>query len=334
MRPARQSRARRERAAPRPRRSQPDAIPRNDRRRVRHARADSSDPRRYETASEFLARASEAYGAYGLQTSKWYEWSVRVLGARLALRRGALDEAAATRGRDPRAGAPPFDALQATLIAAEAIVAAGRVDEAAQRLRQRRGRARSEDRARRMGRIPAPPRRAQREDRAAPPTRTTISRRARRSSICWESAIRRRSATSRSGVSLPKQGRARPPNAIWTRRSRSSSSSAPSATWRIRAKRSAAAHHGRLGRIRAVARRRRRCDRAADCGCGGAAGSAGARNGRRALRSRRRRQRRDLRRAAGRHAGRSRQQAATETPHARWHDRRRRAPRTDAAQFW
>src|SRR5213075_2740297 len=50
---------------------------------------------RYDTASEFLARAIEAYGAYGRQTSQWYELSVRVLGARLALRRGALDEALA-----------------------------------------------------------------------------------------------------------------------------------------------------------------------------------------------------------------------------------------------
>ena len=57
---------------------------------------------RYDTASEFLGRASDAYGAYGRQTSQWYEWSVRVLGARLALRRGALDEAVALRRRDPR----------------------------------------------------------------------------------------------------------------------------------------------------------------------------------------------------------------------------------------
>src|SRR4029077_3922941 len=42
---------------------------------------------RYETASDFLTRASDAYGAYGRQTSRWYEWSVRALGARLALRR-------------------------------------------------------------------------------------------------------------------------------------------------------------------------------------------------------------------------------------------------------
>src|SRR5213079_1716706 len=88
----------------------------------------------YDTASEFLARASEAYGAYGRQTSKWYEWSVRVLGARLALRRSALDEAVARVDEILQAGAPPFDALQATLIAAEALTAANRLPEAELRL--------------------------------------------------------------------------------------------------------------------------------------------------------------------------------------------------------
>src|SRR5207247_6508661 len=55
---------------------------------------------RYETASDFLGRAGEAYGAYGRQTSRWYEWSVRVLGARLALRRGAPDEAVTLSDED------------------------------------------------------------------------------------------------------------------------------------------------------------------------------------------------------------------------------------------
>src|SRR5262249_44574997 len=85
-------------------------------------------------ASEFLARASEADGAYGRQTSQWYEWSVRVLGARLALRRSALDEAVARVDEILQAGAPPFDALQATLIAAEALTAANRLTEAEHRL--------------------------------------------------------------------------------------------------------------------------------------------------------------------------------------------------------
>jgi DNA-binding NtrC family response regulator/tetratricopeptide (TPR) repeat protein len=88
----------------------------------------------YEAASDFLGRASEAYGAYGRQTSRWYEWSVRVLGARLALRRGALDEAVALADGILAAGAPPHDALQARLIAAEALIAAGQLTDAERRL--------------------------------------------------------------------------------------------------------------------------------------------------------------------------------------------------------
>ena len=89
---------------------------------------------RYDVAAEFLGRASEAYGAYGRQTSRWYEWSVRVLGARLALRRGALDEAVTRADEILSAGAPPFDALQATLTATEALTAASRLSEAEIRL--------------------------------------------------------------------------------------------------------------------------------------------------------------------------------------------------------
>jgi hydrogenase-4 transcriptional activator len=88
----------------------------------------------YEAADDFLSRASEAYGAYGRQSSRWYEWSIRVLSARIALRRGALDEAVAKADEILQAGAPPFDALQATLIAAEALTTAGRLTEAEQRL--------------------------------------------------------------------------------------------------------------------------------------------------------------------------------------------------------
>src|SRR5439155_22675903 len=89
---------------------------------------------RYDTATEYLERASEAYGAYGRQTSRWYEWSVRVLAARLALRRGAVDEAARLADDIVDAGAPPFDALQATLIAAEALMTAGQLGAAEQKL--------------------------------------------------------------------------------------------------------------------------------------------------------------------------------------------------------
>jgi hydrogenase-4 transcriptional activator len=88
----------------------------------------------YETAAEYLTRAGDAYGAFGRQTSQWYEWSVRVLGARLAMRRGDLEDAVARSDEILHAGAPPFDALQATLIAAEALTSAGRLPEAEQRL--------------------------------------------------------------------------------------------------------------------------------------------------------------------------------------------------------
>jgi DNA-binding NtrC family response regulator/tetratricopeptide (TPR) repeat protein len=88
----------------------------------------------YETAGDFLTRASDAYGAYGRQTSHWYEWSVRVLRARLALRQGLLDEAERLANDILASGAPPFDALQATLIAAEAAVAGNRPELARERL--------------------------------------------------------------------------------------------------------------------------------------------------------------------------------------------------------
>jgi hydrogenase-4 transcriptional activator len=88
----------------------------------------------YEAASDYLTRASEAYGAYGRQTSQWYEWNVRILSARIALKRGLLDEAVSRVDQMLQAGAPPFETLQASLIAAEALIAAGRTGEAAQRL--------------------------------------------------------------------------------------------------------------------------------------------------------------------------------------------------------
>ena len=41
----------------------------------------------YDAARDCLEHARDAYGAYGRQTSQWYDWSVRVLLTRLALRR-------------------------------------------------------------------------------------------------------------------------------------------------------------------------------------------------------------------------------------------------------
>ncbi len=56
----------------------------------------------YESADDYLRQAGEAYGSYGGQTDLWYEWSIRVLEAKLAARRGATDRSAAARQRDRR----------------------------------------------------------------------------------------------------------------------------------------------------------------------------------------------------------------------------------------
>ncbi len=89
----------------------------------------------YERAGEYLRLASDAYGAYGSHTMRWYEWSLKVLGVKLAIRRGAHDEALAMANELAQAsGVPPSDAIQADLAASEALLAAGRLDEAEQRL--------------------------------------------------------------------------------------------------------------------------------------------------------------------------------------------------------
>jgi tetratricopeptide (TPR) repeat protein len=49
----------------------------------------------YERAGEYLRLAGDAYGAYGSHTMRWYEWSLKVLGVKLAIRRGDFDEALA-----------------------------------------------------------------------------------------------------------------------------------------------------------------------------------------------------------------------------------------------
>ena len=91
----------------------------------------------YENAAEYLQQAAEAYGAYGRNTSRWYEWSLRVISARLATRRGKPDEALAIADEIAKStNAPPAETIEAELIAAEALLAADRVDEAEHRLTQ------------------------------------------------------------------------------------------------------------------------------------------------------------------------------------------------------
>ncbi len=89
----------------------------------------------YERAGEYLRQASEAYGAYGTQTMRWYEWSLKVLGVKLAIRRGEYNEAVEMAEQLVQtAGVPPAEALQAELAACEALVAADRIADAEQRL--------------------------------------------------------------------------------------------------------------------------------------------------------------------------------------------------------
>ncbi len=91
----------------------------------------------YEHAAEYLQRAAEAYGAYGRQTSSWYEWSVRMISARLATRRGTPDVALSIADEIARSSAaPPAEVIEAELIAVEALLTAQRVDEAEHRLSQ------------------------------------------------------------------------------------------------------------------------------------------------------------------------------------------------------
>ena len=89
----------------------------------------------YENAAEHLRQAAEAYGAYGRNTSRWYEWSLRVITARLATRRGKPDEALAIADEIAKStNAPPGELIEAELIAAEALLSAERIDEADHRL--------------------------------------------------------------------------------------------------------------------------------------------------------------------------------------------------------
>ena len=91
----------------------------------------------YENAAEYLRRAAEAFGAYGRNTSRWYEWSLRVITARLATRRGAPNDALAIADEISRSpAAPPAETIEAELIAAEALLSADRTEEAEHRLSQ------------------------------------------------------------------------------------------------------------------------------------------------------------------------------------------------------
>lgn len=89
----------------------------------------------HEAVSRCLQKAREAYGDKGVHASRWYQWSLRVLEARLSLRRGDPNQALALAADVVGAAeAPAGYVLQAELIAIEALLAAGRQDESRARL--------------------------------------------------------------------------------------------------------------------------------------------------------------------------------------------------------
>ncbi len=89
----------------------------------------------HDQASRSLQKAREAYGA--TLASRWYQWSVRALEARLALRRGDADTGLAIASEVAAAAdAPAQYALQAELIAIEALLALEENEAAQQRLDQ------------------------------------------------------------------------------------------------------------------------------------------------------------------------------------------------------
>ncbi len=82
----------------------------------------------YERAEDYLRQAADAYGAYGTHTMRWYEWSVKTLSVKLAIRQGRMADAVRMANElVENASIPPLDALQADLSACEALVASGEV---------------------------------------------------------------------------------------------------------------------------------------------------------------------------------------------------------------
>jgi tetratricopeptide (TPR) repeat protein len=89
----------------------------------------------YQRAEEYLRLAREAYAESANPTVLWYEWSLRVLGVRLSVKRGDLENAVAMADALARSeGVPRNDRIHAELIATEALVAMGRVPAARLRL--------------------------------------------------------------------------------------------------------------------------------------------------------------------------------------------------------
>ena len=160
----------------------------------------------YEQAGEYLRMASEAYGAYGTQTMRWYEWSLKVLGVKLAIRRGAFDEALQMADElVVAAGIPPSESIQAELAGCEALSPRGASTRPNSGWMRARAGSTAQD-AGELGRVPSHPGHAPRAAAAALGRLTTTSLRAPTSSTCSASGTRRRSASSRLGRLAAKGG--------------------------------------------------------------------------------------------------------------------------------
>ena len=89
----------------------------------------------HDEVSRCLKKAQEAYGDKGVPASRWYQWSLRVLEARLALRRGdAMQAVALASDVVESPDAPAGYSIQAELIAVEALLTAGRQEESRAKL--------------------------------------------------------------------------------------------------------------------------------------------------------------------------------------------------------
>ena len=236
---------------------------------------------RYDTASDFLGRASEAFGAYGRQTSQWYE-VVRARCSARASRCGAraLDDAVARVDEILQAGAPPFDALAGDPDRRRG--ADRRQPPAGSRTAPRRGRrrARSNGRARPHGASTCvcAARSTPRSNSGADAYHDFSQSAAlldllgeRYQSALSHLALGRLVAETgaRSVAGTPLEQGAR----------RSSSSSAPTRDIDDTHNAQSLAHRCRHRPVRRSPRRCRRCHRPPDRGCGGAARSARARDG-------------------------------------------------------
>jgi hydrogenase-4 transcriptional activator len=93
----------------------------------------------HDQATRCLLKAREAYGE--TLASRWYQWSVRALEARVALRRGDATSALAVSAEVAGSNdAPAIYALQAELTAIESLLALARIDDAQARLEAISGR--------------------------------------------------------------------------------------------------------------------------------------------------------------------------------------------------